>query len=631
MRGGVEVAVRDDERDAVHTIRAEELIFNQATRFLTARGGVEYTVTTPDGTDTVRANSLTLDSESFEAVFVDGRVQREHDSGAGPVLFTFSGDTFRHLADDTIILDGARVTSSPDPDLPNYEIRAERMWLLAPGEWAIRNATLYVGRIPVLWVPFYFRPGDRLVFHPAVGIRDREGLFINTTLYLRGRRPEEDSPFSLLRAQADRYREERHGLFLRPVLEEDATDRMGGATPGAGADQSFLKLMLDAYARLGVHAGVAGSYPELQVGEGEANVAFRAGVARSRSIWPAAYGTYTAYHPATGESMWHDTSLFGMPNFPLRYALELDAGLALPYGTLRAGFQLFSDPDFDFDFGNRQERFNWPALVGFGEVLGEVPPQHRNLTWELSARGDLSPLLRRRAADRGVMGSLLVERLRLTTAAVRWFWRSRPGSWRRPVRSDSDSHLLLPLDPAAAGAGSAGGGHPGTVSRSPADWSQLGPAVCARCASDAGGRDDAAAARPIRTGRHRTSTRSARRRRRRRALPGRRCGPRFATRSTSVPRHRVRRRRTRRRDRWCATRSRLWRPSERGWPGSRWHQGRGPSSGRRAEGCPLRRCRNGTASGGAAAAAGAVRATAPQRGATGAAGRAWRRAVHPTL
>ena len=425
LRGGVEVAVRDDERDAVHTIRAEELIFNQATRFLTARGGVEYTVTTPDGTDTVRADSLTLDSENFEAVFVDGRVQREHDSGAGPVLFTFSGDTFRHLADDTIILDGARVTSSPDPDLPNYEIRAERMWLLAPGEWAIRNATLYVGRIPVLWVPFYFRPGDRLVFHPAVGIRDREGLFINTTLYLRGRRPEEDSPFSLLRAQADRYREERHGLFLRPVLEEDATDRMGGATPGAGADQSFLKLMLDAYARLGVHAGVAGSYPELQVGEGEANVAFRAGVARSRSIWyDSGTGAYTAYDPATGESMWHDTSLFGTPNFPLRYALELDAGLALPYGTLRAGFQLFSDPDFDFDFGNRQERFNWPALVGFGEVLGEVPPQHRNLTWELSARGDLSPLLRRRAADRGVMGSLLVERVRLTTAAVRWFWRS---------------------------------------------------------------------------------------------------------------------------------------------------------------------------------------------------------------
>ena len=426
LRGGVEVAVRDDERDAVHTIRAEELIFNQATRFLTARGGVEYTVTTPDGTDTVRADSLTLDSENFEAVFVDGRVQREHDSGAGPVLFTFSGDTFRHLADDTIILDGARVTSSPDPDTPNYEIRAERMWLLAPGEWAIRNATLYVGRIPVLWVPFYFRPGDRLVFHPAVGIRDREGLFINTTLYLRGRRPEEDSPFSLLRAQADRYREERHGLFLRPVLEEDATDRMGGATPGAGADQSFLKLMLDAYARLGVHAGVAGSYPELQVGEGEANVAFRAGVARSRSIWyDSGTGAYTAYDPATGESMWHDTSLFGTPNFPLRYALELDAGLALPYGTLRAGFQLFSDPDFDLDFGNRQERFNWPALVGFGEVLGEVPPQHRNLTWELSARGDLSPLLRRRAADRGVVGSLLVERVRLTTAAVRWFWRSR--------------------------------------------------------------------------------------------------------------------------------------------------------------------------------------------------------------
>ena len=409
---------------------------------------MEYTVTTPDGTDTVRADSLTLDSESFAAVFVDGRVQREHDSGAGSVLFTFSGDTFRRLADDTIILDGARVTSSPDPDLPNYEIRAERMWLLAPGEWAIRNATLYVGRIPVVWVPFYFRPGDRLVFHPAVGIRDREGLFLNTTLYLRGRRPDEDSPFSLLRAEADRYREERRGLFLRPVLQEDATDATdgtGGATPGAGADQSFLKLMLDAYARLGVHAGVAGSYPELQVGEGEGDVAFRAGVAGSRSIWfDPATGKYTAHDPTTGESMWHDTSLFGMPNFPLRYALELDARLALPYGRLRAGFQLFSDPEFDLDFGNRQERFNWPALVGFGEVLDEAPPQHHNLTWELSARGDLAPLLRRRATDSGTVGPRPVERLRLSTAAVRWFWRSRREAAADPFDPDPTATFYYP-------------------------------------------------------------------------------------------------------------------------------------------------------------------------------------------
>ena len=331
LRGGVELAVTEAADATVHAIRADEVIFNQTTGFLTARGKVEYTATTDEQVDTIQAHSLTLDTETFEAVFVHGRTEHEHDPGAGPVRFTFRGDTVTRLADDTIVFDGARITSSPDPDTPNYEIRAERMWILTPGEWGIRNATLYVGRVPVLYLPFYFRPGDRLVFHPAVGVRDREGLFLNTTLYLRGRRTEAPQPFALLSTADGRYREERHGLFLRPVAGAPAVD-----------DDSFLKLMLDAYARLGFHAGVAGSFPGLNLGanrraadgerggEGgdgaggvEASIAFQAGVARSRSVWiDPATGAYTAYDRDSGSgitgSRWHDASLLGL-TVPLRY------------------------------------------------------------------------------------------------------------------------------------------------------------------------------------------------------------------------------------------------------------------------------------------------------------------------
>ena len=405
LRGSVEVAVQNADEDTVHLIRADEVLYHRDAELLSARGGVEYVVTRAGGEpQSVRAASLAFDLAISKAVFVNGTTQHQRDAGAGPVTFTFAGETITRLADETIILDGARVTSSPNPDLPNYEIRAQRMWLLAPGEWALQGATLSVGRVPVLYLPFFFLPGDEVVFHPALGVREREGMYLNTTLYLIGRRPREAAPLSVLSlTDPGQYREELRGLFLRKVAAD--------ATPAAGR---YLKVMLDGYARLGVFAGIAGELPVAETGK----IDFHVGAARSRSIFGPP--GYTAYR--NGRSYWHESSLFGA-TIPLRYALELATDVPLPYASLRAGFELFSDPDFLRDFGNRQERFDWPALVGFEADRGEVPARRSNLTWEINTRADFSPLL-----AGGGAGPRLIDQLRLNNAGVRWLWRSRESS-----------------------------------------------------------------------------------------------------------------------------------------------------------------------------------------------------------
>ena len=405
LRGDVELVVHDTEADTEHVIRADEVVYQHDAELLSARGGVEYVVSHGDGEpQLVGAASLAFDLATSKAVFVNGFTRQQRDGGAGPVTFTFAGDTITRLADATIILDGARFTSSPDPGLPNYEVRAQRMWLLAPGEWGLQGATLSVGGVPVLYLPFFFLPGDEMVFRPALGVRDREGLFVNTTLYLIGRRPPEDEPLSVLSLTTPgQYREELHGLFLRRV----PTD-----TPPP--DEHYLKLMLDLYARLGLFAGVAGDLPLAESGALE----FLLGVARSRSIWPVG-GSLIATDPVSGRSYWHDSSLFGV-TLPLRYGLELAGNLALPEAALTGRLELFSDPDFVTDFGNREERFNWPALIGFKAATEEEPTRRSNLSWDLNARADFSRLM---AADRGA--PRLVDQLRLRNAGVRWLWHSR--------------------------------------------------------------------------------------------------------------------------------------------------------------------------------------------------------------
>ena len=408
LRGGVELAVREAEDDTEHLIRADEVIYQQAAELLSARGGVEYRVSAAGGEpQEVSAASMAFDLAASKVVFVDGFTRHRRQGAAGPLVFSFAGDTITRLGDGTIILDGARVTSSPDPSLPNYELRAHRMWLLAPGEWALERATLFVGEVPVLYLPFFFLPGDEMVFHPALGVRDREGLFLNTTLYLIGRRPPDEEPLSVLSlTDPGQYREEVRGLFLRKVA--------GDPPP---ADDHYLKLMLDLYARLGLFTGVAGVLPLAANGA----VEFQAAVARSRSIWELPDdGGYTAVD-STGRSRWHDASLFGV-TLPLRYGAELAGRLAFPAGALNGRLELFSDPGFLSDFGNREERFNWPSLIGFGRAEeDEAPAPRSNLIWELDANADFAPLL----AGGGVPG---LDQLHLQNVGVHWLWRSRPSA-----------------------------------------------------------------------------------------------------------------------------------------------------------------------------------------------------------
>ena len=446
LRGAVVLVVQDLEQDTQHVIRADEVIYQPDAELLSARGGIEYQATSAGGEpQSVQAASLAFDLAASKVVFVDGFTRQQRDAAHGPITFSFAGATVTRLGDGTIILDGARVTSSPDPTLPSYELRAQRMWLLASGEWALRGATLVVGEVPVLYLPYFFFPGDEMVFHPALGVRDREGLFLNTTLYLIGRRPPDEEPLSVLSlTDPGLYREELRGLFLRKVPADEAPD-----------DEYFLKLMLDLYARLGLFTGVAGVLPLAE----NSKLEFQAAVARSRSIWRL-NGGMTAIDPQSGRSHWHDSSLFGV-TLPLRYGLELAGNLTLPDSVLKlkGRLELFSDPDFLHDFGNREERFNWPALLGFKTEEAEAPPQRSNLIWEVDASADFSRLV---ASDSGPPA---VDHLLLENAGFHWQWHSRtsdvadhdptrtffyPQTLRLPLSAQMDGSLLQL--PAARGA-----------------------------------------------------------------------------------------------------------------------------------------------------------------------------------
>jgi hypothetical protein len=345
-----DVLVEIKEEEATHRIRAHRILLNETENILNAEGGIEYTLIKGTEEEVFRGERLTFDVDSWEGVFFSGGMEVERTISAESIRFLFTGESISRLEGNTVVIDKGQITSCELEEDPHYRIRARKIWVLAPNEWAILNAVLYVGRIPLLYLPFFFRPGDEFFFHPAIGYRDPDGQFIQTTTYLIGQKKRSSSALSFLAATEEsttQYEVEREGLFLRPNPDK----------PIVVAEDRFLKVMLDMYSRLGVFAGVEGGFPKVD---------FKGGVARSIMK----YGLAPETNRFGFESSWN---LVNNPN------------------SFSGSFEYFSDPTFPEDFYNRSEETGLTRIMGIEPIQEETTEgERRTLTWEMTAKLDFS-------------------------------------------------------------------------------------------------------------------------------------------------------------------------------------------------------------------------------------------------
>jgi lipopolysaccharide assembly outer membrane protein LptD (OstA) len=417
LRGDVNIEVRDEKDGTLQAIKADTVTYNQTRGKVSAQGGVSYSLTRGGQTDTFTGQSLDFDLESSEAVFYDGSTRRAIKRAGTDVPYSFKGQTITRFSNDTVILQNGSFTSSSTPDDPLYQVRASTVWLLAPSEWAIQNVLLMVGRVPIFYLPAFFWPGDDFFFNPNFGFRSREGSFLQTTTYLFGRKPKQDSPLSFLQI-ADSgdtgYSLEPHGMFLRKVP---------GSAAGP-ADTRSLKLLVDAYTRLGVFTGLAGDFSPLAT--------FRTGIGVSRTIFPTTafgypYDLYQTYTPfwvepdGTLPSYWNSSSLFGLV-VPFRLGLEGSLLMSGDIYSLKAGFQYFSDPSFTSDFYNRSEANMLSTLLSQQTTTLSTPAKQANLSWDLAGTLDFTKLV----------GLPFVQTLSIPNINLKVTWLSKDGPFLNP-------------------------------------------------------------------------------------------------------------------------------------------------------------------------------------------------------
>jgi hypothetical protein len=374
--GEVQVSLKDG--DATHRINAWEILFNRTRNILTAKGGVEYIREQNDTVETFRGESITVNLDNWSSVFLDGVSERSLQSD--DTTYRFAGSVISRSEQEVTVLSKAVISNAKNPEAL-WSLDATRVWLLPGSDFAIFNAVLKVGEIPVLYIPFFYFPADEVIFHPVIGYRTREGNFVQTTTYILGRpKASSSSQSSLTRilGSGDDVEKKREGLFLRSTGKKIKEP-----------DSVSLKAMVDYYTNLGGYLGAELTTQKFGILN---PVNLTLGIGLTRTLIPTATG-YTPFAPLyDGSSDWNSSNLFSS-EVPFRYRFKLDSSINGRFGSLSWNFPYYSDPWVDRDFTKRTEAMDWINMAQQGAALLEDSTENQlgDYQWQLS--GSLNPSL----------------------------------------------------------------------------------------------------------------------------------------------------------------------------------------------------------------------------------------------
>jgi hypothetical protein len=374
LKGDVRITLKDG--DKTHKISADEILFNRTRNIITASGNVIYEKIETDKTETFRGKSISVNIDNWSSVFLDGNSVMQ-DEGSS---YLFSGSVIYRSDQDVTVLRKAMITGgNNDDDYAYWSIRASKLWLLPGSDFAIFNAVLNVGEIPVLYIPFFYFPADDVVFHPVIGYRSREGGFIQTTTYLIGQpKTESTEKSSLTRiiGNSDNKEKELQGLFLR------STSR-----PITNTNSASLKALIDYYVNLGTYAGLELTTPN----KGILNkIDLSLGLGFTRTISETSFG-FTPYAPDYDGTFDQNKSNFLSWSVPFRYRMNFTSGINMKFGNLSWNIPYYSDPYVNTDFLTRAESMDWMNMIQQGASFeqtsstNELPPY----TWQIT--GSLNP------------------------------------------------------------------------------------------------------------------------------------------------------------------------------------------------------------------------------------------------
>ena len=380
LKGDVRLSLQDGEK--IHKINADEILFNRTRNIINASGNVFYEKVDGSSVETFRGQSITVNIDNWSSIFLDGNTEKKLSSDGSAYLF--SGKVISRSDEEATILSNASISNAAS-DEAYWSISASKLWLLQGADFAILNAVLKVGEIPVLYFPFFYYPADELVFHPVIGYRSREGAFVQTTTYILGQPkadPSTQSSITRILGDSSDKEKELQGLFLHTTGKKRVNP-----------NSVSLKALVDYYVNLGAYTGIEFTSPQ----KGILNpIGLSLGLGFSRTITQTG-GNFTPYKKNDegfydGTFDWNESNLFS-EIVPFRYRMTLESAISGKYGRLSWSFPFYSDPFIDRDFLKRTESMDWMNMIQQGAAIEESSSETEIGDYRWNMNGNLNPSL----------------------------------------------------------------------------------------------------------------------------------------------------------------------------------------------------------------------------------------------
>ncbi|OQY37504.1 MAG: hypothetical protein B6229_08275 [Spirochaetaceae bacterium 4572_7] len=336
FEGRVEIIIDDPKKKIQHSIVADKINFNRTLDSVTALGNVEYIKTEKGKPELVTAESMTFSLDNWQGSLLQCVSKQDKEIKKEKMIFYYVTGELKKS--DTEVMGMEDVTIQTVSGSPLFNIHASELWMLDSSEFLIILPIIKVGNVPVFIFPFYYHTENSLYFNPSYGIRSREGMTVQNTIYLMGEKPKNsaDSDFSFLSFDSG---EVSNNLKLNGLSLVPSQDKVS-------YNKNYSKLMIDYYSKLGLYIGNKSSFkfkPYITKLELDVGLGF------SRNI-----DETTGQVFFDGNSLWNNSYIL-KNEVPFRYLLFLVVNTPI----FDIDFKALSDSLFKSDFYDREENFMW--------------------------------------------------------------------------------------------------------------------------------------------------------------------------------------------------------------------------------------------------------------------------------
>lgn len=340
------------------TLSADKVVLDMENKLLTALGSVEFL---DSDTDESRQKLLgDIVSYNWQNMNIDlsggSASSKRKNNENQDVEFFASGSTISYLGgQDVIAFDDALIATTESD--PYWSISAKNAALLDGGDLFIVNASLSLGRVPILWVPAFFYPSSRLIINPAIGLNSDHGMFLNTSTEIYGVYPvggtdnKESSSFaSLLRSEEDGEMVKGKVVYQQLQPGQELSDLESWARK----TDSFMAVLADVYEKQGLFLGI------------QTKNSFLDNKIKLTSFSGAALDLTNSENK-------------------LRYFENTSGEIKLKYLNLTFSLPYYSDTSVYSAYANRLNTFSLDSVLGREQIFPKTYSTVSTFQWKLNA------------------------------------------------------------------------------------------------------------------------------------------------------------------------------------------------------------------------------------------------------